>query len=127
MSLPKEYEEDLAGPLFYIFDNGLYTKTDQAQQDAVVSIFMQWFRDGSATLKPVPDLDQRMAAMEPKLRKMAKNLELKFDKKKGEFTLKSDSQSMALLDQLRYGTDWYPPHPSVVGSVFAAALSTPSS
>ena len=73
MSLPAKYRESVTGPVFYMLEN-LYTKSTD-QQQAVVSAFMGWFSQ-KARLRPSPDLDKKIADMEKRLRRMAKNMEI---------------------------------------------------
>ena len=96
--------------------DNLFTITTK-KQDAVVERFMAWFNH-DARLKPVPDLAQRIVDMEPKLRKMAKNLEVSIQK--GELVIRSDAESMALLSLLRRGSDWFDPHRDVDAAILLA-------
>lgn len=96
--------------------DNLFTNTTQ-KQDAVVQRFMNWL-NLDARLKPVPDLAQRIVGMEPKLRKMAKNLEVSIQR--GKLVIKSDAESLALLNLIRRGSDWFDPHPDVDTAILLA-------
>lgn len=116
-ALPKKYQT-WAGPVFYLIEKVLYTKS-RKQQDAVVANFMSWFQEG-ARLKQVPDLQDRLAAMEKKLRKMAENLEIEFVE--GKLVIRSDAESMTVLNQLRRGSSWFDPHPGVDEAIMFALI-----
>jgi hypothetical protein len=98
------------------FQDNLFTMTTE-KEDAVVSRFMNWLNH-DARLKPVPDLPDRIAAMEPKLRKLAKNLEVSIQK--GKLVVRADAESTALLSLLRRGSDWFDPHPDVDAAILLA-------
>jgi hypothetical protein len=96
--------------------DNLFTITTK-KEDAVVERFMSWFNN-DARLKPLPDLAQRITDMEPKLRKMAKNLEVSIQE--GKLVIRSDAESMALLSLLRRGSDWFDPHRDVDAAILLA-------
>lgn len=98
------------------FEETLFTITPNKEQ-AVVEVFMDWFNN-SARLKPLPDLPQRIAAMEPKLRRMAKKLDLSFQD--GRLVIKADAESESLLNLLNRGSDWFDPHPDVNAAILVA-------
>lgn len=98
------------------FEDKLFTITSR-KIDAVASVFMDWFNK-EARLKPLPDLQQRIVAMEPKLRKMARNLDLSFQD--GKLVIKTDADSQSLLNLLRRGSDWFDPHPDVNAAILVA-------
>jgi hypothetical protein len=98
------------------FEENLFTITPQKER-AITEVFMDWL-NGSARLKPLPDLPQRIQAMEPKLRKMAKNLDLSFQD--GKLVIKADAESESLLTLLRRGSDWFDPHPDVNAAILVA-------
>lgn len=98
------------------FEDNLFTISTK-KEDAVVSVFMDWFNN-SARLKALPDLPQRIGAMEPKLRRMAKNLDLSF--LDGKLVIKADAESESLLSLLRRGSDWFDPHPDVNAAILVA-------
>lgn len=101
------------------FEKNLFTMTAQ-KENAVVSIFLDWFNK-EAQLKPIPDLQQRIINLVPKLRKMARNLSFEF--KEGKLVIKSDADSQSLLDLLRRGSDWFEPHPDVNAAILVALTS----
>ena len=96
--------------------DNLFTNTTQ-KQNAVVERFMNWL-NRDARFKPVPDLAQRIANMEPRLRKMAKNLEVSIQR--GKLVIRSDAESAALLSLLRRGSNWFDPHPDVDTAILLA-------
>lgn len=98
------------------FEEKLFTMTTKKEK-AVVAVFMDWLNK-DARLKPVPDLQQRIINMEPKLKKMAKNLDLSF--KDGKLVIKSDAESDSLLNLIRRGSDWFDPHPDVNAAILVA-------
>ena len=98
------------------FEENLFTITTK-KEDAVVTVFMDWMNN-DARLKPLPDLPQRIMAMEPKLRRMAKNLVLSF--LDGKLVIKADAESESLLSLLRRGSDWFDPHPDVNAAILMA-------
>jgi hypothetical protein len=98
------------------FEEKLFTISTK-KTDAVVSIFMDWFNN-SARLKPVPDVQNRILAMEPKLRRMARNLDLSFQD--GKLVIKTDAESESLLNLLKHGSDWFDPHPDVNAAIMVA-------
>lgn len=97
-------------------DDTLFTITTE-QEDKVVQVFMNWFNK-EARLKPVPDLAQRVADMEPKLRKMAENLDVSIQK--GKLVVRADAESTALLSLLRRGSEWFDPHRDVDAAIMWA-------
>jgi hypothetical protein len=101
------------------FEKDLFTMTTK-KENAIVSIFMHWLAK-EARLKPLPDLQQRVIDMEPKLHKMAKNLSLSFQD--GNLVIKSDAASGSLLSALRRGSDWFDPHPDVNAAILVALTS----
>lgn len=101
------------------FEKNLFTISTK-KTDAVVAIFMDWFNN-SARLKPVPDLQKRLLEMEPKLRIMARNLDLSFQD--GKLVIKTDAASESLLNMLRRGSDWFDPHPDVNAAIMLAMAS----
>jgi len=115
--LPPKYQT-FAGPLLYVIEKVLYTKS-RAQQDAVVSQFMEWLQE-RARLKPVPNLQDNIVGMEKKLRKMAENLEIEFVE--GKLVIRSDAESMTLLRLLRRGSSWFDPHPGVDETILFALI-----
>lgn len=115
--LPEKYQT-VDGPFRYWFENVLYTKSTK-QQEAVVETFMTWF-EKEARLKPVPDLQDRLVRMNQKLQKMAKNLEIEFVD--GKLVIRSDADSMTLLNLLRRGSDWFDPHPGVDELIMSALI-----
>lgn len=98
------------------FEKKLFTITTR-KTDAIVQVFMDWFNH-SARLKPVPDLQNRIQAMEPKLRKMARNLDLSFHD--GKLVIKTDAESESLLNLLKRGSDWFDPHQDVNAAILVA-------
>ncbi len=100
-------------------EKSLFTITTK-KEDAIVSVFMSWLTE-KASLKRVPDLDQRLSAMPKRLRKMAKSLKLSI--KDGALVVKADAESEALLSLLRRGSDWFEPHPDVNAAILMG-LST---
>lgn len=95
------------------FKENLFTITTK-KEDAVVAVFLDWFNK-EAQLRRVPDLTKRIVDMEPKLRKMAKNLDVSI--KDGKLVIRSDADSEALLSLLRRGSDWFEPHPDVNAAI----------
>ena len=98
------------------FEENLFTITPKKER-AVAEVFMDWLNN-SARLKPLPDLPRRIQAMEPKLRKMAKKLDVSF--RDGELVIKADAESESLLSLLRRGSDWFDPHPDVNAAILVA-------
>ncbi len=98
------------------FEENLFTITTK-KEEAVVAVFMDWLNN-TARLKPLPDLPQRIAGLEPKLRRMAKNLDLRF--LDGKLVIKADAESESLLSLLRRGSDWFDPHPDVNAAILVA-------
>jgi hypothetical protein len=101
------------------FEENLFTISSK-KIDAITALFLNWLNN-SARLKPVPDLQVRIAGMEPKLRKMAKNLDLSFQD--GKLVIKADAESESLLSLLRRGSDWFDPHPDVNAAILVALTS----
>ena len=99
-----------------VLDETLFTITDQKER-AVADILMDWLNN-TARLKPVPDLAARIMRMEPRLRKMAKNLEMSIQE--GKLVIKTDAESETLLNLLRRGSDWFDPHPDVNAAILLA-------
>ena len=102
-----------------VLEDTLFTITTQ-KQDSVVAVFMEWFTK-HAQLKRVPDLQDRLAKMEPKLRKMAKNLKVSIEE--GKIVIKSDAESENLLALLKRGSDWFEPHPDVQAAILLGLSS----
>lgn len=102
--------------MYEAFEDNLFTISRQ-KENAVVQIFMEWFNK-EARLKAVPDLQQRIMNMEPKLRKMARNLNVKFQE--GKIVVSTDADSQSLLSLLRRGSDWFDPHPNVTSAILVA-------
>lgn len=100
-------------------EKSLFTITTK-KEEAIVTIFMDWFTT-TASLKRVPDLQQRLAQMPIKLRKLAKNLEISIHE--GKLVIKTDADSEILLSLLRRGSDWFEPHPDVDAAILVG-LST---
>ena len=98
------------------FEENLFTLSTK-KEDAVVAIFTDWLNN-RARLKPLPDLPQRILALEPKLHRMAKNLDLSFQD--GKLVIKADTESESLLNLLRRGSDWFDPHPDVNAAILVA-------
>lgn len=94
----------------------LFTITTK-EQDEVVRKFLDWFSN-DARLKPGTDLAKKILVIEPRLRQMARNLEVSVQA--GRLVIRSDADSMALLSLLRRGSDWFDPHPSVETAVLLA-------
>lgn len=101
------------------FEENLFTITTK-KENAIVAVFMDWLNN-DARLKPLPDLQQRIMDTEPKLRKMAKNLDLSF--LDGKLVIKADAESESLLSLLRRGSDWFDPHPDVNAAILMALTS----
>lgn len=99
-------------------DETLFTITTE-KQDKVVETFLDWLT-GKARLKQVPDLADRISKMEPKLRKLAKNLDVGYQG--GKLVVKADADSTALLSLLRRGSDWFEPHPGVDAAILSALV-----
>jgi hypothetical protein len=91
------------------FDETLFTITTKKER-ALVAVFMRWLTK-EARLRPVPDLQKRITDLEPKLRKMAKNLQVSI--KDGKLVIRSDADSESLLALLRRGSAWFEPIPSL--------------
>jgi len=109
----------LAEAIYTTIDKSLFTITTQKQK-AVVTLFLNWFTQ-DAQLKPVPDLQQRLVKMGPKLTKMAENLQVTI--KDGKLVVKSDAESEVLLSLLRRGSDWFEPHPDVNAAILLGLLN----
>jgi hypothetical protein len=108
----------LAG-IYDIFENNLFTITSQ-KIDAVTKIFMDWLST-EANLKRIPDLQQKIADMEPKLRLMTKNLKIKFED--GRAVITTDAASDTTLRLLRSGSSWFGPHPDPEAMIVAAMVA----
>lgn len=100
-------------------EKSLFTITTKKEK-AVVAVFMGWLTE-DAQLKRVPDLQQRLVEMEPKLRRMAKNLKVSI--REGELVIKSDADSEALLSLFRRGSSWFEPHPDVNAAILLGLAS----
>lgn len=101
------------------FEDKLFTITTKKENE-IVSVFMDWLSNYART-KPVPDLQQRIAAMAPKLRTMAKNLKLNLQD--GKLVVSAGADSQSLLNLLRRGSDWFDPHPDVNAAILVALTS----
>jgi len=101
------------------FKKSLFTIT-KSKEDAVVAMFLDWLNK-KAHLKPVPDLQQKLMEMGPKLSKMAKNLDVSI--MEGKVVIKTDAESESLLNLFRRGSSWFSPHPDVNGAILLALAS----
>lgn len=97
-------------------ENKLFTKSDK-NADAVTSYFLDWLNN-DARLKPLPDLQQHLLDLEPRIRRMAKNLELSIQDSK--VVIRTDAESESLLRLFRRGSDWFDPHPDVNAAIILA-------
>jgi hypothetical protein len=104
-----------------VFEENLFTMTTK-KEEAIVGVFMDWLNK-DARLKPLPDLPKRISDLEPRLRRMAKNMRISFQD--GKLVIKTDAESGSLLSLLRRGSDWFDPHPDVNAAILLA-LSTGS-
>jgi hypothetical protein len=95
------------------FEENLFTITTP-KVNAIVAIFMEWFNK-EARLKPLPDLQERIMRMEPKLKRMAEKLNVSFQD--GKLVIRADAESESLLNLLRRGSDWFDPHPDVNAAI----------
>lgn len=98
------------------FEEKLFTISSR-KIETITAVFMAWLNN-DARLKPVPDLQQRIVDMEPKLRRMARKLDLSFQD--GKLVIKADAESESLLNLLRRGSDWFDPHPDVNAAILVA-------
>lgn len=106
----------LIDPLARTLSDTLFTITD-SRKDAIVAVFMDWLTK-YARLKPAPDIPDRIAKIEPRLRKLAKNLSVCIEREK--IVIRTDADSQALLDSFRRGTSWFEPHPDVNAAIMLA-------
>lgn len=109
-------DDFLVAPLADCLKETLFTITTE-KENAVVAGFLDWLTN-KARLKPVPDLQDRITKMGPRLRKLAENLEVRI--KDGKLVVKADAESETLLNQFRYGTNWFEPHPDVNAAILSA-------
>jgi hypothetical protein len=106
----------LSAPVASMLKDNLFTMTTE-KENAVVDIFMDWLNN-YARLKPVPDLADRIIKMVPRLRKLAKNMEVSIEE--GKLVIRSDADSETLLNVFRRGSSWFDPHPDVNAAILLA-------
>lgn len=95
---------------------------DQKQRDLVVEAVMTGF--GQLQKKPVDDLDKRLQEMGERVRRMSENVSLGFVN--GRLVVKVAGSSDALMNELRFGSDWYEPWEKVDEILLAAILVEPT-
>lgn len=95
---------------------------DLKQREMVVTILM----DGFANLKkkPVPDLAQRIEAVQKRVKAMSEDIGIGFIN--GRLVVKVKGSSESLLTELRHGSDWYDPWDKVDEVTLAAILIDPA-
>lgn len=96
---------------------------DPKQRDYVVTALMTAF-DG-VQKKAVPDLEQRVKAVEARVRLMVEDVGIAFVQ--GTFVVKVAGSSESLMKEFRRGTDWYMPWDEVDEILLAAILVNPPS
>ena len=82
--------------------------TPEAQQRVTESLYC-WLAE-SAVKRPVPDFDVRLAAMQTKLKSMAKGLRVEMLQGRVVVSASGDAQGTWCL--LKRGSNWFEPHPN---------------
>lgn len=77
---------------------------------------MNWLRD-EAQKVPVPDLVQRMAAMQKEVEHMCETMRLRYEE--GKLVVKVDGSAEQTFKKLRLGTNWFEPDTDVMVQIMA--------
>lgn len=94
---------------------------DQRQRDTVVQVVMEGFN--ALQKRPVPDLLDRVRAMEKRVTEMVEDIRVEFVN--GKLVVKVVGSSEALMVELRRGSNWFEPWDKVDDVVFGAVFIDP--
>lgn len=94
---------------------------DRDQRQTVVSVMMEAF--SRVRKKPVKDEASRLEKLQERIYKMSESVKLNFVN--GRLVVKVAGSSEALMNELRFGTDWYDPWDNVDEILLAAILVDP--
>ena len=98
--------------------NPALVMTAPAQQ-RVAESFTQWLVD-TASKKPLPDLDVRLAKMQNRLRSLATSLKVEMVMGSPVVSMSGDAHSTWCL--LKRGSSWFGPHPNPELAVVVAVM-----
>ena len=109
MSLSTDMTEELS--------DAFNRELDEATRVKMGNALHTWL-DTEARKSLVMDLPQRLAKLQPRLVEFAK--QARFEFVDGELVVKAVGDGLTVLNQLRFGTDWFEPPKDVISLMFSA-------
>lgn len=93
---------------------------DEADRVRIVEALNYWLAF-TVRKKPLPDLEQRMEDLKPKIKDMVDSIT--FEREDSTLVVKVDPNHQATWSMLEFGTLWFEPHPNLVAEVINAYMT----